>query len=86
MHQLPPLISAGQIVHAIGAEARGADKLCWMISSWDGIDRKPLPLPEAIQKAVGLGLGTVVSVLPGILAYYESETGHRFLLRSGGGH
>lgn len=81
MQQLPTGIAVETIVNAICIEVGTSDKLCWVVSDWPEIDRKLMPLREAIQKAVGLGLGTLVSVVPGVLIFYESETGYRFLLR-----
>jgi hypothetical protein len=38
------------------------------------------PLGEALQSVVGQAYGALVSCVPGVLAYYESEDCERFLL------
>jgi len=43
------------------------------------IDRRVMPLADALVAVVGRGLGTVLSCLPGRLAYYESEEGDRYM-------
>jgi hypothetical protein len=53
---------------------------CWMMSDWTGLDKNVAFVHDAIKAVFGLGLGSVVSIIPGALAYYESELGCRFLL------
>ena len=60
---------------------RGAPESCFAISGPDGLDRTELPLEEALSAVVGRGIGTVLSCLPGRLAYYEGEdAGERYIL------
>lgn len=51
-----------------------------MISEIKSIDGKLLLLEEAVGVAFGTGLGTVVSCLPGELAYWEGDYAKRCLL------
>jgi hypothetical protein len=81
MQQLPKGSTADQIFAVVQYAAPCADDLCWVLSDWTGIDKLTVPPREAIRRVVGLGLGTVVSILPGVLAYYENEAGQQFLLR-----
>jgi hypothetical protein len=60
---------------------RGAPSSCHVISSDPKLDGRDLPLSEALDHVVGSGLGTVLSCIPGRLAYYEAEdAGERYIL------
>ncbi len=67
---------------AIGAMLvdRGAPSECYVIScGW--LDGRIMQLDAALQGIVGTGMGTVLSSIHGVLAYYESEErGMRFVL------
>jgi hypothetical protein len=52
---------------------KGARDVCFVISEDDGLDRKRLPLLEALKQVVGYGMGTFISCVPGKLAYFENE-------------
>ena len=43
-------------------------------------DEEDLELLAALRKVVGYGIGTVLSCIPGKLAYFEAELRDRFLL------
>jgi hypothetical protein len=61
----------------------GAQEDCYIISCVRELDGRYLDLFQALQNVVGLGLGSVISCLPGKLAFYESETaGERWILKS----
>jgi hypothetical protein len=49
------------------------------ISEDPALDRKELPLLEALKETVGRGMGTVLSCIPGRLAFVETED-ERFIL------
>jgi hypothetical protein len=49
------------------------------ISENSKVDQQDLPLQEALSKTVGLGMGTVLSCIPGRLAYVETED-ERYIL------
>lgn len=51
----------------------GAEKECYSLSYNEKIDGKQLPLREALQHAVGYGFPTIISCIPGELAYFEAE-------------
>jgi hypothetical protein len=53
--------------------SRGAERNCYAMSMSDDIDGRILPLAEALSVAVGLGLPTILSCVPGRLAYLETE-------------
>jgi hypothetical protein len=60
-------------------EARGAPSSCYVLSEWGDYDGRVLPLADATGAIVGRGMGTVLSCIPGRLAYYESEDGERYV-------
>ena len=68
-----PLESAAQTPAAIESvlRARGAGELCHVISENRAVDGKHLSLKLALEKVVGQGMGTLLSCVPGELAYYE---------------
>jgi hypothetical protein len=51
----------------------GAGEHCHVISANRAIDGKHLPLKSALEKVVGQRMGTLLSCVPGELAYYEGE-------------
>jgi hypothetical protein len=51
----------------------GAPTQCYTIAADDALDGRELPLKEALEAVVGMGSGIVLSCVPGVLAYYESE-------------
>lgn len=70
-----PLESAAQTPAAIESalRSRGAGASCRVISENRAIDGKHLALKLALEKVVGQGMGTLLSCVPGELAYYEGE-------------
>ncbi len=59
---------------------RGAPSTCFVLSSSDELDGRELPLEQAIAEVERVGWGTIVSCVPGRLAYYYDECGERRLL------
>lgn len=60
---------------------RGAPEHCHVISSNVNIDDREMFLSEALHQIIGAGSGTVVSCVPGKLAYFEGEEqNQRFIL------
>ncbi|MGP0070947.1 MAG: hypothetical protein ACLPWF_03315 [Bryobacteraceae bacterium] len=49
----------------------GAPDDCWVFGNY--IDGRAMKLEEALGELNGMGTGTIVSCLPGELAYFESE-------------
>lgn len=58
---------------------RHSPNIVFAISEDPALDQKELPLAEALQQAVGRGMGTVLSCIPGCLAFVETED-ERFIL------
>ena len=70
-----PLEGAAQTPSEIESalRSRGAGERCHVISETRTIDGKHLALKVALEKVVGQGMGTLLSCVPGELAYYEGE-------------
>jgi hypothetical protein len=60
-------------------QVRGAPGACYVLSESREIDGRVMPLADALAAVVGRGVGTVLSCLPGRLAYYESEEADRYV-------
>jgi len=59
--------------------AKGAPRFCWVISEDSRIDACQMLLIEALEEVVGFRMGTIVSCVPGRLAFVETED-ERFIL------
>ena len=53
--------------------SKGAGLTCWVLSEDDEIDGRELELRAALKHVSGRGIGTILSCVPGKLAYFESE-------------
>ena len=62
----------------------GSPKACYCISQWKEVDCREMLVQEALGKVVNAGWGTLLSLIPGKLVYYESEKGNRFILKRSG--
>lgn len=51
----------------------GAPESCHAIAADIELDGKDLPLEKALERVVGVVDGAILSCVPGVLAYYESE-------------
>ena len=60
-------------------QKRHSPNIVFAISEDPALDQKELPLVEALQQIVGRGMGTVLSCIPGRLAFVETED-ERFIL------
>lgn len=60
-------------------QKRHSPSIVFAISEDPALDQKELPLVEALKQIVGRGMGTVVSCIPGRLAFVETED-ERFIL------
>ncbi len=52
---------------------RGARPTCYVISEETDVDGATLELNTALAAVYGSGMGTILSCIPGKLAYYEGE-------------
>jgi hypothetical protein len=60
-------------------QKRHSPNIVFAISENPALDQKEVPLVEALEHIVGCGMGTVLSCLPGRLAFVETED-ERFIL------
>ncbi|ASI35224.1 hypothetical protein A0126_16740 (plasmid) [Exiguobacterium sp. N4-1P] len=51
----------------------GASDTCYCLSENELISGKTLPLREALEHAIGFGFASIISCIPGELAYFEAE-------------
>lgn len=63
--------SAGSI--EVILRQKGAPDTCHVISDNPDIDGQETALSEALSKTVGMDAGTLISCIPGKLAYFEME-------------
>ena len=59
--------------------AKGSPGFGYLISEDSNLDGKELQLREALEEIVGRGMGTILSCIPGCLAFMETED-ERFIL------
>lgn len=69
--------SAESILNTL--HAKGAGPKCWLISEAKRLDGTEMELSEALSEVVGYGMGTIISCIPGQLAFVETEY-DRFIL------
>jgi hypothetical protein len=60
--------------------AKGAASKCWVISENRDLDGQEMDLESALKETIGYGMGTFISCVPGMLAYFEDED-QRFILQ-----
>jgi hypothetical protein len=54
-------------------KSKGAGLTCWVLSEDSEIDGHELDLSAALEHVSGREIGTILSCIPGKLAYFESE-------------
>ena len=54
-------------------KSKGAGLTCWVISEDPEIDGRKMDLRAALEHVNGRQIGTILSCVPGKLAYFESE-------------
>jgi hypothetical protein len=65
LHQVDSIVRA--------LKQRGAPDLCYIISESPSLDGRTISLQDALNAVVGRGLGSIISCVPGRLAFYEGE-------------
>jgi hypothetical protein len=53
--------------------SKGAGRKCWVISENSELDAREMDLETALRATIGCGMGTIISCVPGRLAYFEDE-------------
>ena len=54
-------------------KSKGAPQTCYAMSEDSELDGREIPLSEGLAFVVGRGIGTLLSCIPGKLAYFEDE-------------
>lgn len=54
-------------------KSRGASDDCYVFSNCETIDQCSMSLHEAVAAVYGIGIGTLISCIPGQLLYFEGE-------------
>lgn len=84
MTEIPPPNSDPDDIYELLMK-NGAEKMCYSLSYSEKVDGKELPLQEALEHAVGFGFPSIISCIPGELAYFEAEQAYgsppRFILK-----
>ena len=62
-------------------KSKGAGMTCWCISEDSEIDGRELDLRAALELVSGRGIGTILSCVPGKLAYFGGEDEELLLAR-----
>lgn len=62
-------------------KAKGAASTCYVMSENTKLDGREMELEAALKKTVGYQMGTLISCVPGKLAYFEDEDGRWILER-----
>ena len=78
--RIPPKQEHASSIHEL-LVAKGAGGRCWVISENGKMDGKEMDLELALKATVGYGMGTLISCIPGKLAYFEDEDGRVILER-----
>jgi len=66
-----------KLLVSMGAVSKG-----WIISENSDLDGQEMELDAALKETIGRGMGTIISCIPGRLAYFEDEDGRYILQRS----
>jgi hypothetical protein len=61
--------------------SKGAGKTCWVVSNSPSIDGKEMDLDNALESVVVSDWGTILSCVPGKLAYFKGEHDSLLLMR-----
>jgi DNA-binding transcriptional ArsR family regulator len=77
IEQIPPSEHHTRFVVRI-LKRMGASDDCWVFGNH--IDGRQMKLEQALDEVIGMGSGTIVSCVPGKLAFFESED-RRMILR-----
>jgi hypothetical protein len=68
-------LSVAKLLFSKGASPKG-----WVISENRDLDAQEIELEVALRATIGYGMGTIISCIPGKLAYFEDED-YRFILQ-----
>ncbi|WP_409291325.1 hypothetical protein [Peribacillus sp. SCS-37] len=84
LFSIPKPNSDPQVIEKL-LKQNGAGDTCYVISWDEEIDGRELNLAPALERAVGMGMPSLISCIPGQLAFFEAEQevlpSPRFLLK-----
>lgn len=84
MIEIPPPNSDPRDIYEL-LKINKTNEMCYSLSFNKNIDGKELPLQKALEQAVCFGFPSIISCLPGELAYFEAEQEYgsppRYLLK-----
>ncbi len=69
---VPPDNNTPSVIEKL-LRSRGAPSQCYVMSSSNRLDGREMPLADALRDVIGYQMGTLISCIPGQLAFYESE-------------
>jgi hypothetical protein len=69
--------SVFKLLFSMGAGSKGS-----VISENPNLDGREMDLDVALKETIGYGMGTIISCIPGRLAYFEDEDGRYILKRA----
>lgn len=72
--EIPPPNSDPKDIYEL-LKRNGSEEMCYSLSNNEKIDGKEMPLQEALEQAVGFGFPSIISCVPGELAFFEAEQG-----------
>jgi hypothetical protein len=72
MFRIPPPNSSANGAMLL-LKKHGARDRCYVLSQNGELDGLEIPLREALVRVVGMGLSSIISCIPGRLAYFEAE-------------
>ena len=77
------IVPSQHFARFLGPKLRGmgAPDTCWVFGNY--IDGREMKLEEALSELIGYRTGTIVSCLPGELAFFENEDERMILHRAG---
>jgi hypothetical protein len=75
-HPISPKVAhtAAELVALL--RSKGAGRTVWVISQNPAIDRREMNLDDAMKETWGAQMGTILSCVPGTLAFFEDEGMH----------
>jgi hypothetical protein len=53
--------------------SKGAGPTCQVTAEWSLLDGREMKLEEALKETIGAQMGTIISCVPGKLAFFENE-------------
>jgi hypothetical protein len=75
-HPIPPRTAHSAVELVALLRQKGAGRTVWVISEYKAIDGREMNLEAAIEEVWGRQCGTILSCIPGKLAFFKDEEMH----------